>query len=53
MIFDLGGDSLQRIPMHEPLKGTESMTRALVDECATANELVDQDPRLTRHRLRA
>ena len=40
VIFDLGGESLQRIPMHEPLRGTEEMVRELVEECATAADLV-------------
>jgi Pup amidohydrolase len=40
VIFDLGGDSLQRIPMHEPLRGTESMVKSLLDQCRTAGELV-------------
>ena len=40
VIFDLGGDSLQRIPMHEPLKGTEAMVKSLLDRCRTAEELL-------------
>ncbi len=40
VIFDLGADSLQRIPMHEPLRGTEAMVKSLLDECRTAEELV-------------
>lgn len=40
VIFDLGGDSLQRIPMHEPLRGTKATTERLFAECATAEELV-------------
>jgi proteasome accessory factor A len=42
VIFDLGGDSLQRVPMHEPLRGTESMVRDLVESSATAGELVSK-----------
>ena len=40
VIFDLGDDSLQRIPMHEPLRGTEVMVKGLLDSCRTAEELV-------------
>ncbi len=40
VIFDLGADSLQRIPMHEPLRGTEEGVKDLIDECASAADLV-------------
>ena len=40
VIFDLGADSLQRIPMHEPLRGTEAMVKSLLDVCPTAQDLV-------------
>ena len=42
VIFDLGGDSLQRIPMHEPLRGTEENVKPLLDSCRTANDLIDK-----------
>lgn len=42
VIFDVGGDSLQRVPMMEPLRGTEATTKALLDACRTAEELVEQ-----------
>jgi Pup amidohydrolase len=41
VIFDLPGkDSLQRVPTLEPLRGTRSHVGALLDRCATAEELV-------------
>lgn len=40
IIFDVGDDSLQRVPMHEPLRGTEAMVKGLLDSCRTANELI-------------
>jgi proteasome accessory factor A len=42
VIFDLGGDSLQRIPMHEPLRGTEAAVKDLLDSCSTAAELIER-----------
>ncbi|MFN2613446.1 MAG: depupylase/deamidase Dop [Actinomycetota bacterium] len=42
VIFDLGGESLQRLPMHEPLRGTESMVKPLLDQSRTAQELLDK-----------
>jgi proteasome accessory factor PafA2 len=41
VIFDVGRDSLQRVPTMEPLRGTEAHVGALLDRCATAAELVD------------
>jgi proteasome accessory factor A len=41
VIFDLPGrESLQRIPMLEPLRGTRAHVGALIDRCDTASELV-------------
>jgi proteasome accessory factor A len=42
VIFDLGAETLQRVPMHEPLRGTESSTKELLDSCRTANDLIDK-----------
>jgi proteasome accessory factor A len=42
VIFDLGAETLQRIPMHEPLRGTESTTKSLLDSCRTAQDLIDK-----------
>ncbi len=41
MIFDTGRQTLQRIPMREPLRGTRSHVEALFERAAGADELVD------------
>ena len=40
MVFDVGSDPLRRVPMLEPLRGTESHVAALLDECESAAELL-------------
>lgn len=40
MVFDLGQDPLQRIPMMDPLKGTADMVDDLLDSCATPQDLI-------------
>jgi len=42
VIFDLGGDSLVRIPTLEPRRGTKSHVGKLLDGVETAAELVEQ-----------
>ncbi len=42
VIFDLGGDSLVRIPTLEPLRGSKAHVGALLESADTAAELVDQ-----------
>ena len=42
VIFDLGGDSLVRIPTLEPLRGTAAHVGKLLDSVDSAAELVDQ-----------
>ncbi|MCQ4120074.1 depupylase/deamidase Dop [Rhodococcus tibetensis] len=42
VIFDLGGDSLVRIPTLEPLRGSKAHVGALLESVATAKELVDE-----------
>ncbi|MBT0568112.1 depupylase/deamidase Dop [Williamsia sp. CHRR-6] len=42
VIFDLGGDSLVRIPTLEPLRGSKAHVGALLDSVDSAAELVDQ-----------
>jgi len=42
VIFDVGRESLVRIPMLEPLRGTRAHVGALLDRCASAVELVDE-----------
>ncbi len=41
VIFDVGRDSLVRVPMLEPLRGTQAHVGELLDRCRTASELVD------------
>jgi Pup amidohydrolase len=42
VIFDLPGrDSLQRVPMLEPLRGTKAHVGGLMDRCETAEQLLD------------
>ncbi|WP_338892308.1 depupylase/deamidase Dop [Rhodococcus sovatensis] len=42
VIFDLGGDSLVRIPTLEPLRGSKAHVGALLESAETAAELVEQ-----------
>jgi proteasome accessory factor A len=41
VIFDVGRESLVRVPMLEPLRGTKAHVGALLDASATAAELID------------
>ena len=40
LVFDLGPVALRRVPMSEPLRGTQAQLGSLLDECADAAELV-------------
>ena len=40
IIFDTGGDTLQRVPMREPLKGTSDHVQALLDAAEDAATLI-------------
>ena len=40
MVFDLGRDPLRRVPMMEPLRGTEAHVGRLIDDSETAAELL-------------
>lgn len=42
LVFDLGHDSLVRVPMMEPLRGTRDLTESLLDECSTPAELIQR-----------
>ena len=42
VIMDAGRQTLQRIPMREPLKGTRAHVEELLDACRTAGELIDR-----------
>jgi proteasome accessory factor A len=41
VIFDVGRDSLQRVPTLEPLRGTKAHVGALLDGCDSAVELME------------
>jgi proteasome accessory factor PafA2 len=41
VIFDVGRDSLQRVPTMEPTRGTKAHVGTLLDSCDSAAELVD------------
>jgi proteasome accessory factor A len=40
LIMDIGTDTLQRIPMREPLRGTKAHVESLLEEAETAADLV-------------
>jgi proteasome accessory factor A len=42
VIFDVGRESLQRVPMLEPLRGTKAHVDDLLARCETASQLVDE-----------
>jgi Pup amidohydrolase len=42
VIFDVGRESLQRVPMLEPLRGTKAHVDELLERCETAAQLVDE-----------
>jgi proteasome accessory factor A len=42
LVFDVGRDPLRRVPMMEPLRGTADHVGKLIDESATASELLQR-----------
>jgi proteasome accessory factor A len=42
LVFDVGRDPLRRVPMMEPLRGTAEHVGKLIDESATASELLQR-----------
>jgi proteasome accessory factor A len=40
LVFDIGRDPLRRVPMMEPLRGTADHVASLIDDSATAAELL-------------
>jgi proteasome accessory factor A len=42
LVFDVGGDPLRRVPMMEPLRGTEAHVGSLIGESTSAAELLDK-----------
>jgi proteasome accessory factor A len=41
IIFDVGRETLQRVPMMDPARGGRAMTEHLIDSCDTAAELLE------------
>jgi proteasome accessory factor A len=42
VVFDLGADPLQRVPMMDPLRGTAALTKDLLDRCDSARQLLEE-----------
>mgnify|MGYP001627387919 CR=1 FL=1 len=42
LVFDVGDDPLQRVPMMEPLRGTAAHVGSLIDECESAADLLQK-----------
>ena len=42
LVFDTGGDPLRRVPMMEPLRGTQAHVGSLIDGCDTAADLLQK-----------
>jgi proteasome accessory factor PafA2 len=42
LVFDVGGDPLRRVPMMEPLRGTQAHVGSLIDGCNSAADLLDK-----------
>ncbi len=42
LVFDVGGDPLRRVPMMEPLRGTQVHVGSLIDESKTAADLLEK-----------
>ncbi len=42
MVFDAGHETLRRVPMMEPTRGTKRHVGTLIDECETVSELLDR-----------
>ena len=42
LVFDVGRDPLRRVPMMEPLRGTAEHVGSLIDQSATAAELLER-----------
>ena len=42
VVFDIGSDPLRRVPMMEPLRGTADHVASVIDQSATAAELLER-----------
>ncbi len=40
VLFDIGNTTIKRIPLLDPLRGNEALTRELLDSCSTAEALL-------------
>jgi proteasome accessory factor A len=40
VLFDIGNTTIKRIPLLDPLRGNEALTRELLDSCPTAEALL-------------
>ena len=40
IVFDIGEDTLRRVPMMEPLRGSAAYVDTLLDECESPAELI-------------
>ncbi|GIU83482.1 MAG: proteasome accessory factor PafA2 [Acidimicrobiales bacterium] len=42
LVFDIGAETLRRVPMMDPTKGTADHTEALLDSCDSPRELIEK-----------
>ncbi len=42
VLFDVGNSVIKKVPLMEPLRGTESLTKGLLDEAETVDVLLDK-----------
>ena len=42
MVFDAGGETLRRVPMMEPSRGTQEHVGTLLETCDSIEELLDR-----------
>ncbi|HEV8243776.1 MAG TPA: depupylase/deamidase Dop [Nitrospirales bacterium] len=42
VLFDIGNATIKKVPLMEPLRGTEALTKSLLDESETVDALLDK-----------
>ncbi|HEU4684669.1 MAG TPA: depupylase/deamidase Dop [Nitrospira sp.] len=42
VLFDVGNTAIKKVPLMDPLRGTEALTRDLLDQCDTAEALLEK-----------
>ena len=42
VLFDIGNAAIKKVPLMEPLRGTEALTKGLLDESDTVNSLLEK-----------